>query len=110
MSKVCITSKKEGFRRCGIPHSTEPTTYPEGRWSEEEIETLMAEPMLTVTFVASEEEAPEQGADHQEAIIAAMLTLDEGNESLWTKDGKPTTDANGAKYQRRRPGCRLGTL
>ncbi|MDI3547893.1 MAG: hypothetical protein PWR10_1545 [Halanaerobiales bacterium] len=45
---IRITSKKEGFRRCGISHSTKPTLYPNNKFTKEELETLKAEPMLVV--------------------------------------------------------------
>jgi hypothetical protein len=54
---ISITSKKEGFRRCGIAHSTKATVYPDDRFTEDEFEALSAEPMLTVDIV-DEEETP----------------------------------------------------
>ncbi len=53
---IRITSKKDGFRRCGVAHSSTPTEYPDGRFSKEEIETLLAEPMLVVEVLPSPEE------------------------------------------------------
>lgn len=45
---VRIVSTREGFRRCGIAHSVEPTDYPAGRFSEAELDALENEPMLAV--------------------------------------------------------------
>jgi len=45
---IRITSKKAGFRRCGMPHPKKPVAYPDDRFSEEEIEILKAETMLIV--------------------------------------------------------------
>ncbi len=45
---ISITSKREGFRRCGVAHSKEPTTYKDGQFSEDELKILKAEPMLEV--------------------------------------------------------------
>ncbi|MFZ5774030.1 MAG: HI1506-related protein [Thermodesulfobacteriota bacterium] len=43
-----ITSRKDGFRRCGVAHPATPTEYPADRFTEEEVESLKAEPMLVV--------------------------------------------------------------
>lgn len=45
---IIITSKKEGFRRCGVAHAATPTEYPDGRFTPEQIEALHNEPMLVV--------------------------------------------------------------
>jgi len=52
---MIITSKKEGFRRCGIAHSTKATVYPDDRFTEGELKALRAEPMLTVDIVEADE-------------------------------------------------------
>lgn len=46
---ITIVSKRDGFRRCGIAHPAAPTTYPEGRFTDDELARLEAEPMLVVT-------------------------------------------------------------
>lgn len=45
---ISISSKHDGFRRCGIAHSAAPTDYPDDRFTSEELEQLQAEPMLVV--------------------------------------------------------------
>ena len=45
---IIITSKKHGFRRCGVAHPKEPTEYADDVFTPEQVETLQAEPMLTV--------------------------------------------------------------
>ena len=45
---IIITSKKDGFRRCGIAHLATPTEYPDGAFTDEQIEALHNEPMLVV--------------------------------------------------------------
>lgn len=47
---IRITSKQEGFYRCGIPHPAKPTDYPGDWFKPEELKALKAEPMLTVEF------------------------------------------------------------
>jgi hypothetical protein len=45
---VRITSRKAGFRRCGVAHPAQPVTYPTGKFSDQELARLKAEPMLIV--------------------------------------------------------------
>ena len=45
---IRITSKKEGFRRCGFAHRAEPTMYPDDRFGKKELAILQAEPMLVI--------------------------------------------------------------
>ena len=65
---VTIISKKEGFRRCGIAHSTAPTSYADDTFSKKELAALQDEPMLTV--VLSEGEQAEKGKKGKEAKTA----------------------------------------
>lgn len=48
---VRITSKRDGFRRGGIAHSGEPTTYADDRFSAKQLARLKAEPMLIVEVI-----------------------------------------------------------
>ena len=59
---IRITSRKEGFRRCGIAHSEKPVVYPDDRFSAEELEMLEAEPMLIVERIpeGAKESDPEE--------------------------------------------------
>ena len=45
---IIITSKKDGFRRAGIAHPAQTTEYPDGFFSEAQLELLRQEPMLYV--------------------------------------------------------------
>jgi hypothetical protein len=47
-SRVSITAKVDGFRRCGIEHPATTVTYEEGRFTSTEIEMLQKEPKLVV--------------------------------------------------------------
>ncbi len=53
---IIITSKKEGFRRCGVAHPTTPTEHPDDAFTPEQIKALHDEPMLVV-LEAGEAEA-----------------------------------------------------
>lgn len=58
---ITIASKKEGFRRCGVAHSQTPTSYPDDRFTAEELQTLQAEPMLVVTVGSDLEDKGTKG-------------------------------------------------
>lgn len=65
-SHIRITAAVNGFRRAGIAHSTEPTTYAVDDFSEEQLEQLHKEPRLVVEFV----DAPEADkADNEEGAV-----------------------------------------
>lgn len=51
---VRIKSQREGFRRCGIAHSKVATDHPAERFSAAELETLQADPALTVELLDGE--------------------------------------------------------
>ncbi|WP_339863203.1 HI1506-related protein [Paremcibacter congregatus] len=61
---LTITSKVDGFRRCGVAHPGKPTTYdmdsPEFPFSGDQLEVLAHEPMLIIHA----QEVP--GTDEQE--------------------------------------------
>jgi hypothetical protein len=46
-----ITSTLEGFRRAGVAHSRQPQVFPVGSFSPEQIEALLAEPLLSVELL-----------------------------------------------------------
>ena len=61
---IRIKSKRDKFRRCGIPHSAEWTEYPGGAFTPEQLRTLKAEPMLTVEEIP-DPAAPDKGAEEK---------------------------------------------
>jgi hypothetical protein len=74
---IRITSKKAGFRRCGIEHAATPTEYPNDRFTAEEIEILKAEPMLVVTVLPDSAAAGDnQGKRKAEEVIAAIAAAE----------------------------------
>ncbi|EAY3849514.1 hypothetical protein OQN83_001098 [Salmonella enterica] len=46
---IFITSKREGFARCGVRFSETTTPYPDDRFTPEQLAELEAEPMLVVS-------------------------------------------------------------
>lgn len=57
MPRLRITSKSNGFRRCGIAHPDTPVVHSRDAFTPEQVEILKAEPMLIV------EELPEYTAE-----------------------------------------------
>lgn len=45
---IRITSKAAGFRRAGIAHPAEPTSYTNDTFTDQQLALLKAEPMLVV--------------------------------------------------------------
>ena len=45
---IQITSTTNGFRRCGIVHSTDTVEYPDSAFIKEQLAMLQAEPQLIV--------------------------------------------------------------
>ncbi|HAF6280260.1 TPA: hypothetical protein G9F26_004484 [Salmonella enterica] len=46
---IYITSKREGFARCGVRFSETTTSYPDDRFTPEQLADLESEPMLIVS-------------------------------------------------------------
>ncbi|MHC1700290.1 MAG: HI1506-related protein [Humidesulfovibrio sp.] len=69
---IIITAKKDGFRRCGMAHPAKPVEHPDGTYSEEQLATLRAEPMLVVQELVAVPADPL--AAMTKAELAALLT------------------------------------
>ena len=66
---IKITSTKDGFRRCGVAHSKQPTVHKDGIFTNEQIETLKNESMLVVEIVDSKSA---NGKNDARQILMAM--------------------------------------
>lgn len=62
---ILIASKRDGFRRAGIEHSSTPTLYADDRFTPEQLEALEDEPMLIVHHVDDEPEGVKVEAAEQ---------------------------------------------
>lgn len=51
---IVITSKRDGFRRCGIAHPSKPTSYPDEFFTEEQLQALDKEPQLILDYAEGE--------------------------------------------------------
>lgn len=68
---IVITSKRDGFRRCGIAHSSQPTPYPDDFFTEEQLKALSKEPQLVLSYVEDESDQVQDRCDEslQEADL-----------------------------------------
>lgn len=57
---IRITSKQDGFRRCGVAHTAQPAEYPDDQFSEKELKILKSEPMLVVEQIAEEKKGKKE--------------------------------------------------
>ncbi|WP_316347618.1 HI1506-related protein [Desulfuromonas acetoxidans] len=76
---IKITSKKAGFRRCGIAHPTTATEYPDGKFTEKQLKQLQAEPMLVIEVIAGE---PDTGDDAKVSTAKELIALIEQAETV----------------------------
>jgi len=83
---IRIKSKRHLFRRCGMPHPKDWVEYPDDRFTDAELEILMAEPMLLIEV---EEEEVVQPAPAS-IDVACLRAADDGKV---TASGKPTVEA-----------------
>ncbi|EBA4667398.1 hypothetical protein BBG26_06915 [Salmonella enterica] len=75
---IYITSKREGFARCGVRFSETTTPYPDDRFSPEQLADLESEPMLIV----SRESAGMSAGQAAEQISRLKNALDDAGDEL----------------------------
>lgn len=96
---IIITSRKHGFRRCGIAHPATPTQYGDDHFDRDQLRELQAEPMLVVEIGkhnnAQPKTKPEDDRELLNAIVAVIGDLD--RETDFTKAGRPRVEAVEAK-------------
>ncbi|SIS87927.1 HI1506-related protein [Neptunomonas antarctica] len=68
-SHVRITAAIQGFRRAGVAHPAEPTTYPVSEFSETQLAQLQKEPRLVVEFVDAPETDSDDAHQSQEGAV-----------------------------------------
>ena len=107
---IRITSTIAGFRRAGVVHPSTSTTYPDDRFSAEQLQQLETEPRLVVEHIPSP--APETdsnthapggvamqslsapvGEDNGENLLQPLVdiiqALDPQDKELWNQDDTP---------------------
>lgn len=65
---IVITAKRNGFRRCGVAHSDQPTPWRQGDFTAEQWEELLKEPQL---FLAVEERDLGLGLEQHNAFTSS---------------------------------------
>lgn len=76
---IYITSKREGFARCGVRFSETPASYPDDRFTPEQLADLENEPMLVVSRDGggmSAGQAAEQISRLKDALDVAQQDLE----------------------------------
>ena len=91
---ILIASKRDGFRRAGVEHSSTPTLYADDRFTDEQLAALEAEPMLVVHHVEDEPEGvKEPETPEPEAPKAPKGKPKESKEEPPAKDETPEGEA-----------------
>lgn len=55
---IRIKASRDVYRRCGVVHSTKAVDHPDDEFTPEQLETLKADPVLTVTVLEGDAVAP----------------------------------------------------
>jgi hypothetical protein len=74
---IRIISRNDGFRRCGVAHSVNPTDWPDDRFSVDELEILLNEPMLMVKAIADPVVIEAGDDDLDDMKTEAVIVADE---------------------------------
>lgn len=88
-----ITSKKDGFRRCGVEHPATPTLHEEDAFTDEQIEILKAESMLIVEEVDGDFEEKPKGK-------AGKLLKNDDDEKKLAEDKKAAEEKEAAEEKK----------
>lgn len=73
---IVITAKRNGFRRCGVAHSDQPTTWQQGDFTDEQWEELFKEPQL---FLAIYEQDTGLGLEQRHALTSSATLPEASN-------------------------------
>lgn len=73
---IVITAKRNGFRRCGVAHSDQPTTWQQGDFTDEQWEELFKEPQL---FLAIYGQDTGLGLEQRHALTSSATLPEASN-------------------------------
>lgn len=120
---IRIKASRGVYRRCGVVHSTKAVDYPDDEFTPEQLETLKADPVLTVTVLEGDAMAspgPDGGPPQDDGQGLPTTTPGEGPANPGTtdtttpgQDGPPpqntagdgSTSANGGPAEGAAPGA-----
>lgn len=96
---IVIRSRTEGFRRCGVAHSIAPTQHPDDRFTDDELERLLKEPMLTVEVLPNDTaNDDEKSSDAEDDAAAPGRSIATDSSASDKKDAvKPAGKKAGSK-------------
>lgn len=94
MPEITITSKRDGFRRCGVAHRDVPVTWPDGRFTDEQIAILRAEPALVVHLgaVSGDDDKLKIAQGRIQELEAVVLQLNDDAAGLKSQLAEVTAD------------------
>ena len=94
MSEITITSKRDGFRRCGVAHRDVPVTWPDGSFTEEQIAILRAEPALVVHIgaVSGDDDKLKTALGRVQELEAVVQQLNDDAAGLKSQLDEMTAD------------------
>ncbi|HBV5320391.1 TPA: hypothetical protein MD069_004274 [Klebsiella pneumoniae] len=94
MPEITITSKRDGFRRCGVAHRDVPVTWPDGSFTDEQITILRAEPALVVHLgaVSGDDDKLKIAQGRIQELEAVVLQLNDDAAGLNSQLAEVTAD------------------
>ncbi|HCB0915521.1 HI1506-related protein [Klebsiella quasipneumoniae] len=94
MPEITITSKRDGFRRCGVAHRDVPVTWPDGSFTDEQIAILRAEPALVVHLgaVRGDDDKLKIAQGRIQELEAVVLQLNDDAAGLKSQLAEVTAD------------------
>ncbi|ELA3605797.1 HI1506-related protein [Klebsiella quasipneumoniae] len=94
MPEITITSKRDGFRRCGVAHRDVPVTWPDGSFTDEQIAILRAEPALVVHLgaVSGDDDKLKIAQGRIQELEAVVLQLNDDAAGLKSQLAELTAD------------------
>ncbi|OHY58891.1 hypothetical protein BB778_06360 [Pluralibacter gergoviae] len=94
MPEITITSKRDGFRRCGVAHRDVPVTWPDGSFTDEQIAILRAEPALVVHLgaVSGDNDKLKIAQGRIQELEAVVLQLNDDAAGLKSQLAEVTAD------------------
>lgn len=99
---IRITSKKNGFRRCGVEHPSSPTLYSDDHFTKEQLKQLEDEPMLIVDVLEDQQEQEELSQLRERAKElgiprASQLGEEKLTKAIAEKEAELEKELNAAK-------------
>ncbi|HCT6139119.1 TPA: HI1506-related protein [Escherichia coli] len=94
MPEITITSKRDGFRRCGVAHRDVPVTWPDGSFTDEQIAILRDEPALVVHLgtVSGDDGKLKIAQGRIQELEAVVLQLNDDAAGLKSQLAEVTAD------------------